>query len=231
MDHLVRVAAANNAAWCDLVCRSHGIVPDLAEDAWTSPRRTPPLYPDAVVLDPRASADELLRRVDDTPGCSVKDSYASIDLAPHGFEVLFDAQWIVHEPDPSGPAPPPEWSVVKDATTFAAWERSWRGDDGPADVLRPSLLLERQVTVLARWLDGQVTAGAVLSEGAGVVGITSFFAPEEESESCWAGCLAAARHRYAQSPIVGYEMGHRLSLAERHGAQTIGPLRVWMRPQ
>jgi hypothetical protein len=36
-------------------------------------------------------------------GCSIKDSFASLDLTARGFRVLFDAQWIVRR----GPAIPP----------------------------------------------------------------------------------------------------------------------------
>ena len=35
-----------------LVCRTHGVTGGFAVDAWTAPVRTPPLYPDAVVLRP-----------------------------------------------------------------------------------------------------------------------------------------------------------------------------------
>ena len=45
-------AAANNAAWCDFVCRRHGLEPVFTADAWTCPTRTPDLHPDAVTLVP-----------------------------------------------------------------------------------------------------------------------------------------------------------------------------------
>jgi hypothetical protein len=59
-----------------------------------SATRTPPLYPDAVTLRPGVAVDRLLGRIDASPGCSIKDSYADLALAPAGFEVLFEAEWV-----------------------------------------------------------------------------------------------------------------------------------------
>lgn len=89
------MAAANNAEWCDLVCRTYGAQTRFDEDAWTSRTRTPPGYPDAVTLVPHPSAPDLLARIDTSAGCSIKDSFASMDMTTYGFRVLFDAQWIV----------------------------------------------------------------------------------------------------------------------------------------
>jgi hypothetical protein len=52
MDPWWRMAALNNAEWCDVVCRSHGAQTWFDDDAWTSPTRTPPYYLDAVTLVP-----------------------------------------------------------------------------------------------------------------------------------------------------------------------------------
>jgi hypothetical protein len=81
------LAVAENAAWCDLVCGGQ-----FRARAWTSPRRTPPYYPDAVTLAPDATAADILPFVDGSAGCSVKDSFATLDLP--GFSVLFEATWI-----------------------------------------------------------------------------------------------------------------------------------------
>ena len=40
MDRYGRLAAANNAEWCDVVCRTHGLDPTVDGDAWTSRVRT-----------------------------------------------------------------------------------------------------------------------------------------------------------------------------------------------
>jgi hypothetical protein len=87
-------AALNNAEWCDAVCRSHGLPTRFAGDVWVCLRRSPMFYPDAVTLAPAVAPADVLRDIDTSAGCSVKDSFATLDLAPHGFEVLFEAEWI-----------------------------------------------------------------------------------------------------------------------------------------
>jgi hypothetical protein len=73
---MVAVAARNNAEWCDVVTRSHGARGRFDDDAWACPVRTPPHYPDAVILVPDVDEPSLLARVDvSSPGCSVKDSF------------------------------------------------------------------------------------------------------------------------------------------------------------
>ena len=109
-------AAANNAAWCDLVARTHGSQTAFGADAWTSASRTPPLYPDAVTLGRKADGRDVLSRVDASPGCSVKDSFASLDLSEDGFHVLLDGLWIVHEEERGDPVPA--------GRTGVSWTRS-----------------------------------------------------------------------------------------------------------
>ncbi|GGK65959.1 hypothetical protein Sme01_23690 [Sphaerisporangium melleum] len=92
----VREAVRNNAGWCDAVCRAHGMPGTFTETVWANPRRSPPLYPDAVTLSPDASAEEVLAAIDLVSAePSVKDGYAQLDLSDAGFRVLFDAQWIM----------------------------------------------------------------------------------------------------------------------------------------
>src|SRR3954469_13638689 len=93
----VRDAAQNNAEWCDAFCRTYGILGHFARDAWSCAERTPQLYPDAVTLVRGASGDALLARVDASGGCSIKDSFADLDLSPMGFEILFAAEWLCEE--------------------------------------------------------------------------------------------------------------------------------------
>ena len=56
--------------------------------------RAPPLFPDVVTLRPGPLPEDLLAAIEESPGCCVKDSFATLDRGPHGFHVLLDAQWI-----------------------------------------------------------------------------------------------------------------------------------------
>ncbi|WP_329456205.1 hypothetical protein [Streptomyces sp. NBC_01497] len=225
-------AARNNAEWCAAVCRSHGIPYETGEAAWWSVRRTPAYYPDAVTLRPDAVAEDILRRVDTSAGCSVKDSFATLDLTAHGFTPLLHGTWFHRPADPPGnpsgaPAGPrtvpgsrTTADVVRDAGRLAAWVSAWHGGSGtgsgaegdsgrhiPAapDVFRPTLLRDPAVRVLTVHRDGAPVGGAVLNLGAGLVGVTNVFtlgAPG--TPSVWSAVVRAAADHFPGVPLVGY---------------------------
>lgn len=183
-----RLAAAENASWCALVCGGGR----FGARAWTSPRRTPEFYPDAVTLTADATTADVLPLIDASAGCSVKDSFATLELP--GFSVLFEATWIA-----CGPGVPE-----------AGWERT-TGHGFPVD---------DAVAVLAR---GE--AVVVAHRGEGVVGLSNFAGPA----ASWPGAVAAVAAAFPGVPVVGYEHGDALDIALAHGAEQLGPLRVWVR--
>ncbi|WP_158566496.1 hypothetical protein [Micromonospora craterilacus] len=216
---MIDSAVRDNAAWCDLVCRSHGQPGSVDADAWSVPRRSPPWYPDAVTLRPGVGA-ELLGRIDAGPGASVKDSYADLDLAEDGFRVLFDAEWI-HRP-PGGADTGPGLVAITTAEELTAWAEAHGG--GP--VFRPALLAEPRVRILGLPDgNGWWVGGAVLHDGGEVVGVSNVFARGGSPERVWAGVCAAGAGRH----LVGYEQGTDLTIARRCGFRAVGPLRVWGR--
>ncbi len=227
---LLRRAALNNAEWCDAVCRAHGLTPRYdGEQLWLSARRTPPMYPDAVTLEPAVPARNVVRGVDTaSAGCSVKDSFADLDLTGDGFAVLFEAQWIHRPagaplPEAEAEAAGLEWSEVSGAEELAAWEAAFDGGEsaGGEGPFRPALLGEG-IVFLAGRADGRIVAGAVASTGGGVVGVSNLFG------AAWAGVLGAVRARWPELDVVGYEHGDDLEAAVRAGCTAIGPLRVWL---
>jgi hypothetical protein len=224
---LLDAAVQNNAEWCDSMCWAHGLPTERDSAVWSSRSRTPPLYPDAVTLRPRVSANEVLDRIDTGPGCSVKDSFADLDLSAAGFRILFDAQWIAF------PSAPPDlderWEVTRDPHALAEWERAWADGDEPAGLFRPGLLARSNVEFLATRRDGHIVAGALLSRSATVVGLSNLFTASEDLDGAWAGAIAAVATHHPGLPVVGYERGEDLAAALRHGFETIGPLRVWLR--
>ncbi|MFD3324966.1 hypothetical protein [Streptomyces sp. NPDC058701] len=236
--HGLRLAAAlDNAAWCDAVCRSHGLPGVFAGNAWTSPRRTPPLYPDAVTLSPDGvSAAALVAALDTgSPGCSVKDSFASLDLGPEGFRVLFEAQWIHRAAEAPAAAAGPllEWSEVAGAGELRQWEAAW-ADGEPSGLFRPDLLIGGTTVFLTGRAgggraDGRIVAGAVAHRSGDVVGVSNLFARGGVSAgAAWAGTLTAVAARWPGLPVVGYESGEDLDAALRAGFTVLGPLRVWI---
>jgi hypothetical protein len=223
-------AAVNNAEWCDVVCRTHGVEATFDETAWTSRTRTPPYYPDAVTLIADPSVGDLLSRIDASPGCSIKDSFASLDLTTDGFRVLFEAEWIVRTPTAHRrEAPSTGWTIVRDLDAFSRWEHAWRGVDGPAGVLRGDLLGHDSVVLLGVQDEDRVVAGAVLNRSADVVGISNFFAAPDIAAASWVSCVAFASSLFPRSTMVGYASGDDLAIARAGGFDTAGPLRVWVR--
>ena len=221
---LVRVAARNNAEWCDAFCRTHGIAGRFDDDAWWSAERTPPLYPDAVTLVPGVDAASLLARIDSGPGCSIKDSFSDLKFAGEGFEVLFRAEWLVLE---SAPDPAPAWSVIGSADELAKWEAAWGEPQGPPPVFPPALLDDESVAVLARGESDGIVAGAIANRSATVIGLSNVFDAGGDLESAHRGAASAAQQRWGPMPVVGYESSAALAAARRAGFVSIGALAIW----
>ncbi len=226
MDPRVLRAAANNARWCDLVCRSHGLPTATSEELWVARRGSPPFYPDAVTLAPGLTADAVLGAIDPGPGSSVKDSFADLELGPHGFEVLFDAQWLFRHPGGPPQRPRLDWHVVATPEDFGRWVAA-------ADlqgILRPALLDDPTVHVLLARRDEAGAAGAVANVTDGVVGVSNVFAAGIGADAVWSDLPAAVGQVAGDLPLVGYEWGDALGSALASGFATIGPLRVWAKP-
>ncbi|MGD1224137.1 hypothetical protein AB9Q10_37570 [Streptomyces krungchingensis] len=227
---LVRAAARNNAEWCAVVSRSHGLTSEFGQRAWTAPARTPLYHPDAVTLLPDADPAALTGRIDtDAPGASVKDSFACLDLTGAGFHVLFEAQWIHRPAGAPAVASDLVWDAMDAPDTLRAWASAWDRGEGDADLFRPELLADPATFVLAgRSADGRVLAGGVASRSAQVVGVSNVFALDGGPDRAWPGVLDAVHHLFPTLPVVGYEHGDDLASAERHGFEPIGPLRIWL---
>jgi hypothetical protein len=220
-------AIRNNAEWCDLVCRVHGATTTFDEAAWTSDVRTPLYYPDAVTLSSDVAAAEVLARIDGSDGCSVKDSFATLDLGAHGFRVLFDAQWIVSDGLPPCGPDQHRWEPLRDRQDLAAWQAAWQGDEDQPSVSWPRLYDCEQVTFLASYARDRIVAGAIVHRAAGVVGISNVFADPAGGDA-WDGCTAVARELHLGVPLVGYAFGQTLEWALDSGFTSAGPLRVWL---
>ncbi|MFF0160961.1 hypothetical protein ACFYRY_25995 [Streptomyces sp. NPDC005263] len=225
---LVRAAARNNAEWCAAMSRAHGVASGFEAQAWAAVARTPPYYPDAVTLVPGADPDALAARVDTTtPGASVKDSFADLDLTGAGYRVLFDAWWIHRPAGPPSRTSDLDWDVAGDPDTLRAWALAW--DDGAADLFRPELLDDPDTFVLAgHSADGRVVTGAVASRGEHVVGVSNVFARDGGPDLAWPVVLGAVHRLFPTLPVVGYEHGDDLTAAVRHGFEPVGPLRIWL---
>jgi hypothetical protein len=227
---IVAIAARNNSEWCDIVCRVHGLPGAFDAEAWANPRRTPPYYPDAVTLVRTPNVDRLLSRIDAAAGCTLKDSFASVDLAARGFRVLFDAEWI-HRPaqSPTGcRTSAARWTRIADPDALIAWETAWSEAGIAVGLFAPGLLADQSVAILGKYADDRIVAGVILNLANGVVGLSNAFAPADDDDALWSEYLDAVAVYFPSLPIVGYESGATLAAAHRHGFTSAGPLRVWI---
>jgi hypothetical protein len=227
VDQRIALAVRDNARWCHRVAVSHGIAARIDDDAWVSPARTPPGYPDAVTLRPDLDAAALLARIDTGPGSSVKDSFAALDLAGARFEALFEASWIWRPAGGASRAEVPAWAPVRTAADLTAWAVA----HGGGSTFRPVLVGDPTVVILARRTsDGHLTGGAIASVEDDAVGISNVFALEGAFGDAFAGATEAIARRFPDRPIVGYLGSSRLDAALAAGFEPTGPLRVWLRP-
>ncbi|MEU9706596.1 hypothetical protein [Streptomyces sp. NPDC047981] len=230
---MIDEAALNNAEWCQAMCAAHGRPGAFGPRAWTNTRRTPLYYPDAVTLTDDASVRDVLDSIDrETPGATVKDSFARLDLAAEGFRPLFDARWI-HRP---GWLPPTQteapagttWRAVGTPEGLLDWALAWSGGDADeAALFRAGLLTDPYTRIVAGYdAEGRIAGGAVLTDNWRLTGISNLFAaPGVDPAEVWAGCLTQVD---AGSPVVGYESGDDLPPALAVGFEELGPLRVWL---
>jgi hypothetical protein len=212
IDPRALTAASNNADWCDLVCRAEGIATSISDGVWATHRRSPPLHPDAITLTPTASADAVLARVEPGDGCSVKDSFASLDLGRLGFRVLFDAEWI-YLSRPSDTVDTLRWRATSD---FPAW----RHIPGP-------VFDDPSVCALVARCGDEVVAGVIANRSAEVVGLSNLVVLGHDVDEVWTSAVGAVSARFPGLPLVGYELGASLEAARDAGFASVGPLRVW----
>ena len=175
-----------------------------------------------MTLDTRIPAADLLAHIDASAGCSIKDSFSDLDLAPYDFEILFEAQWIVGvdlRADNTA-----AWDRVLDADAFAQWEHAWHGRDGPVGVLRSELLDDDAIVIAAARVNDEIVGGAMFNRSGDVVGVSNMF-----GKSPWRGALAFCHRHLPDATVVGYESGAALAAAREVGFETAGALRVWRR--
>lgn len=225
---LIRVAAQNNAEWCDAFCRTHGIVGRFRAGCWFSPVRTPRYYPDAVTLLPEITIEQVLAGIDAGEGCSVKDSFADLDLAAVGFQPLFRAHWLAREPAGSRVRSARRWSVLTTDEQLDEWEAAWAGTAEGAGFFKPSLLEDATIAVLASYEGDRIVAGAIANRSSTVIGLGNVFDVAGDLESGWVAAAALATALWGEMTIVGYDSGDSLDAAHRGGFQSIGELAVWL---
>jgi hypothetical protein len=174
---LLGAAVANNASWCDAVCRSHSYPGTSGARVWISARHDLEFYPNAITLAPDATVADTCADQDPSRRYAVKDSFARLDLTPAGLNLLFEAEWIAAPAVPDGPGEPGlPWDAVTDDRGLARWEMAWaQGGSSGRRLFRPPLLAGPRCAILACHRDGDLVAGVIAYTAAGVTSISNLF--------------------------------------------------------
>src|SRR5689334_11499778 len=145
MDPRTTLAIEASRRWYDDVCRMHGVEVRSDGRLWAAVSEPPPWHSAVKTLAPDVQAVEVLRAMERHPAGSVADSFGSLDLAPHGFDLLIDACWVMHA-GVAGTLWPVEWVIVEDATLLDRWSR----EHDYEGVLPPAVLDDPAFRILAR---------------------------------------------------------------------------------
>jgi len=225
----------NSLHWYEAIFRTHGLSGTVVNGVWMTRDDPPPYYSRAITLaaspvEPQLAALRELRFELPAPW-SIKDSFAALDLAPLGFEPLFDAEWISRDPSPvpRSKGDHVEWRRVTSAAELDIWEASWRDNGSPTDrrVFLPALLADSTVALFAAYRGDAIVAGCAANHSVDAVGFSNFFADDAADGDLAAGALGAVNGFGEGLPVVGYEWGDALGRGQRLGFEAVGPLRVW----
>jgi hypothetical protein len=226
-----RVAALNNAEWCDAVCGARGVHGRWSRAVWVQAKRGPAYYPNLVTLAPEAAAEQLAAIVglkEVLPdGFAVKDSFANLDLAPLGFRRSIEAEWICLASGNARGSESP-WQRIEGEAALAEWEaaRADHGSPAATRVFLPPLLANDRIAFLAARADGEIAAGCAANRSTEAVGFSNFFARADQEDHRRAAVAAVARFA-GDKAVVGYESGAALRESLALGFTAVGALRVW----
>ena len=229
----------NNVEWCDAVCRSHGLAPQLGHQMWIQEQEGPPYYSNGITVS-RSGIENQYAAIENLKsalpqGFSIKDSFACLDLGASGFSPLFDAEWLWLDPasrdalDEKGAG----WFKVESESELVRWEAAWAASGSPTEqrVFMPALLQEPRIAFFGCERDGQIAAGCAANRSRGdVVGFSNFFAPAAGRGSHRAKAVAVAAEHAPGWPVVGYDRGADLEGLLALGFRSVGPLKVWLWP-
>lgn len=242
-DPRIEIAVFNNALWCDAVCDAHGSPGEFLDDLWLNRHVTPRYYPNVVTLTSgtrlahQMEQIQALARSGLTGGWAVKDSFSTLDLAPLGFHVAFEATWLWRPPTQPGFLAEPDasieavrWQVIQSPEELQRWEAGWSGETGGEALSRiflPDLVDQPGVAFIAAYQAQTIVAGVIASRSDDVVGISNVFVPPGREDLFWPGCIQAVEKLFPGLPMVDYEHGEDLLRAHAQGFEDLGRLRVW----
>jgi hypothetical protein len=229
-DARLTAAIRNNADWCDAIVNAgHNGATAFAPAYWINRELSPPFYPNLITLTPDGAAEQCaaIAAVTFEEEWGVKDSFATLDLAPLGFELLFDAVWLWRAPR-EDEAAASGWSRANNAVKLAAWERGFSAGEEPLHLFRRPLLDDPDIAFFATWQKETATQGFAANRHAGVTAISNAFTAEREA--AFVKDVIATASAFAKgTPLVCYMPESETAPWRAEGFEPIGPLRIWLK--
>jgi hypothetical protein len=219
---------ANNAAWIHMANAALGKEGEFTPILWQNFNDMPPIFPNADTLG-GTEAEQITAiqaLVDKRSGklVAVKDAWARLDLAPLGFEPLFEAVWLYRDAAPIEKAK--EFAIER-ITTPEALREFAIGCNGEelASVYSPALLRPDIVWFLAR-KEGKVTGGITAVAAEGINGLNNLFGDDESIKNA---LIREAINAFPDLPAGDYTGEESIAPYLAHGFEALGKLRVWLR--
>lgn len=236
MNDFVIKAAQNNAEWCDIVCRIHGVPGEFLENIWINQQEVPTLlYPNAVTIKPLSNTtlDEIIHTLKEIPlkSYAIKDSFNELSPDKLDSKILFEADWImIDNKELIHPTTTSDWTIIKDEKELENWEDAWNSDQSIGQrIFLPSILSEKGVFFLAKYKDDQIVAGGIINISRDVIGLSNVFTSEHSISNPWNEISVFAKEKISTLPCVGYERDNDLVQALEAGFKTIGRLKVLLK--
>ncbi len=237
-----KLAARNNADWCQSVCQAHGVPGEFLPTVWINRAIPPPYHPNLIVISPAGDPEKIgesIRELVDLrlpPKWSIKDSFSTLAPEKLGFDLLFEASWIWRDPAPVGSgawSSGMRWNHIVSPERLLDWEAAWSGNPLNSDVTgRPvqfpaSMLEDRQIVFFSGSLGQAICAGGIANFSENVVGVSNIFVNTGNPRDAWTGLVDQVQAAFPGLPLVGYERTPELESALACGFKPVGNLRVW----
>jgi len=225
VDPRLRAAVDASVRWYDDIFAVHRIPVTVRRAVWSASGAAPPWHSAVKTLGPEAAIDDVLHAMEPHEHGSVADSFGRLDLAAHGFDLLFEATWLHRPPDPAPPSGlPMGWSVVGNTDVLDEWNRHHE----TTEVLGPALLDHPRFRFLARHDEGVLTGGAVTHDAGPTVGLSNCWSmPGHHLD--WPDVLSCVGALHPGRPVVDYAWGDDLDVMVAAGFSPLGPQLVWAR--
>lgn len=238
MNTKLKLAIQNNNDLYKAVFDAQHIPSSIDEDKWYCVQKVPPYYSNIVTRSENWKPDSIFEQIDSASlsenwdSWSIKDSFQTLDLSSHGFNKLFDAEWMyltaanfmALESEPKV-----IYKILENIEELSEWRLAWDSNKEIGEqIFYEEMLGNSNVKFLAGYKDNQLITGCLINKTESIYGISNFFAPDESVE-WWSMIVSYLYTSLGKIDLVGYERSALLKQLANLGFENIGNLTVWLK--